>query len=470
MNALLRYLLPFLLPVIAAIPPAAAQDLGYYDPTGQDGPFPVPTAPVQINVQPSQPLLTIYSRFYGVNIHPGSAQYELANKPLLQKLKPDSIRVMTRMRLDWPPQGMVSHLLSPAPGVFDWTQLDLLLQGIVDVGAEPFLTLGFGPPHFLTQGGTELARVPPAPDLIEDYATYMSMIVQHYVNDKKLPVRLVSVDNEPENVRYPINDYIKLFKAAKTKIKAIAPNVLVGGPAIGFADWPQPDGTSLPFGESLNMLKAANTPFDFLDWHIYSTKASTVIFTVNAVRRRFSVPLIMSEVNRDWRYSGVAKEESKQNNTGWESASWLAYVYDQLQRLGVGRVYYFAWRENVLGLVDAKITTLRPNYYVFWAMTNQLSRKRVVADSSDLGVGCIATYDGGRFAALIYNRTAGEVRLKINGLPVSTVSAVEFSKSWYDTAGYALPFKLPTVATLQPEGKEIPLSAGGILLLKSGTF
>jgi hypothetical protein len=475
MQSQIPHIVRFLVVLLCAASSAwAAQNMEFYDPGAEGKPLSAPVETVGIDLNPAQPLLTIPERFYGLNVHPGSAKYELANMELLRKLKPDSIRIMTRKRVDWPPggPGKVVHDLSPRPGVFDWKELDLLVQGIVSIGAEPYLALGFGPPHWLTAKGDPDSREPPRQDAIGAYADYMAAIVRHYVKDKKTPIRIVSIDNEPENVRYPINDYIKLTNLARQKIKAVAPDIQVGGPTTGYAPWKQPDGSRISFSDSLRKMRAAGTPFDFIDWHIYAKDPDAVLTTVSAVKKLYGTdkPLMISEFNRDWRYVEADREQSRRNNTGWDSVAWLAYLYDQMQRQGVERTYYFAWREPAMGLVDGRITQVRPNYFVFWAMTNHLGRKRVSAVSTDPGVGCIATHDGGRFSALIYNRTPAAVNLGVRGLPAGQLSAIELNKEWFESTGAKLPLTLPAPRPLQAaQLGDIKLPAGGILILKSQT-
>lgn len=397
----------------------AGQEMEYYDPAAQPNKTPSPTSEVvTVTIEPNKPLLTIPKYFYGLNIHPGSAKYEFARIDLLKALKPDSIRIMTRMRSDWPPNGQgrqVTHL-SPERGVMDWRELDLIIDDIIAIGAVPYLALGFGPPHWMTNAQNPMERQPPKQEYIDEYADFMAEIVKRYVKEKKLPIDSVTVENEPENVHYAIEDYAKLFRLAKIKIQNVAPNIRVGGPTIGYAKWVQPDGSSLGFSTSLNKLKSQGANFDFIDWHIYSTSSQTVLDTVKAVRQTYGkdTPLIISELNRDWRYSGPMVAQSRENNTNQGSVAWLATLYDELQLAGVERTYYFAWRENNLGLVDAQSNMRRPNYYLFMAMTNHLGRKRVKATVSNPAIGCIATNDNGETRAILYNKTDKEIKITTN--------------------------------------------------------
>lgn len=444
---------------------ASAQAAEVYAPPHASG------AIVTITIRPTQPLMTIPPRFYGINIHPGSSEYELARPELLQTLNPDTVRIMTRTRVDWiPGVGRRDHPLSPTPGVFEWSRLDTLIERIADTGAEPYLALGAGPPHWLTNSSNPNTTLPPRPDAIDDYADHMAKIVARYASGATPLVRAVSIENEPENVRYPIEQYIQLLRLAKARIRARAPGVSIGGPTIGYTQWNQPDGLALGFYDSFARMKAAHAPVDFIDWHVYSTNPETVLNTVSAVKKAYGpdLPLVISELNRDWRYSGTGFAESKHNNTGWESVAWFAYLCDKLQRAGVDRVYYFGWRENALGLLDGELNTVRPNYYLLWALTNHLGRKRIFATASEGSVGSIATLKDGKLAMLVYNRTRQDVYIRLTGVSGKTWLKAEFSQRWFELnqdirAGLMTPHFNPLTDVI---GNSTKLPAGGFIVLK----
>lgn len=413
-----------------------SQTLSYYNPVNSSELLVAsPVNVVSIEIRKDTHILNIPAKFYGINIHPGSAKYELPSPALLKSLKPDAVRVMTRMRSDWPERGSgrIVSAVSPAPGLFNWEELDLLLHAVVSSGADPYLALGFGPPEWISGGTSPIDRKPPMPERVSDFADLMATITHRYVVEKGFPIKRVTIDNEPENVGYAIDDYIYLVNLARAKIKERVAGVEVGGPAIGYAMWKQPTSKPLHFSESVKRFQKAATPFDFFDWHIYSTSPDTVMKTVKAVRGVYgnTMPLVISELNRDWRYAGENRSASMQNNTGWESVAWLASTYDQLQVAGVDQVFYFAWREQTLGLVDGRTTTLRPNYFLFSALTNLMDRQRVVASSSHPAVGVIATNEKGLLSALVYNMSDGDAAVKVSGAALKPVFT--FSQSVYES-------------------------------------
>lgn len=474
MRSLTPYLSGFALAFSMAFSaPSWPGDLLDYNPEfGNTEQLDAPDSVVEVRIDRSKTLMTIPARFYGINIHPGSSKYEFARPELLRALKPDAVRIMTLMRADWPPDrsGRKLSPISRGPALFDWSELDLLVDNIVSVGAEPYLALGFGPPSWLSGAPAEWVRWPPPRARIPEYADFMATIVERYATQKSAPIRRVTVDNEPENVGYSIEDYMSLVRLAKLRIKERAPHVEVGGPAIGYAYWPQPARDRLSFAKATAEFAQSDTPFDFYDWHIYSVKPEPVLRTVDTVKQEYGsrIPLVLSEINRDWRYGGPARQKSQENNTGWASVAWLAYLYDHLQLAGVDQVFYFAWRENTLGLVSADSSQLRPNFYLFAALTNSLGRTRLLASSTHPAIGCIATETpAGKVTALLYNRADKAISVQAQlGAPIRSVHA--FDKDWYMSHSRVNPS--PSDPSFVGRPVDLPASGKQVFAIPRGGF
>lgn len=446
---------------------AHAQPLLSYDPDDKASAKSVPRAAtaaqsaVRVTLDKSRRLTTIGPQFYGLNVHPGTAKLELANKQILKLLKPDAIRIMTNQRADWSVEGKgrTAYELSPRSGVFDWGPLDALVDGTLEVGAVPYLTIGFGPPEWLKPEKSS-KRMPPVNSKLEDYAEFMAQIAERY--HKKVGTRplRISVENEPENVGYLLQDYADLFNKAYKKIKAVDPAIQVGGPSIGYAMWPQQDGRRLSFGQSVGLLKSRVQP-DFFDWHIYAYTSKNILKTVSVVKEAYGAkkPMVISELNRDWRYGGPAVAKSVEANTGWESVGWFADAYDKLQREGLDQLFYFAWRSNALGLVDDRLKVVRPNFFIFWALTNVMGRQRVQCDTGAPELGCIATLDKGGVRTLVYNTGDANAVITFNQLPKTEVT--RFDRAWYERNKV-----IGATLAVPPGSKEVSLAvpAGGFVV------
>ncbi|MEK6793963.1 MAG: hypothetical protein AABZ39_04250 [Spirochaetota bacterium] len=449
----------------------SAQDLVFYDPaaTANDT-VAVPDAPVALTVHAEKPLLTIPPEFYAVNQTICPAHFAFRNRELVKRLKPDVIRIFTQKLTLWSKVDgkgkREDFVLSSKKGEYNWKQIDDHVQGIVDCGAKPYVALGFGAPPWLYSSGSERLVRPPR-ERFDEYAEYMADIVRHLAVEKRFPVRYVTVDNEPENVKYPIDDYVELVHLAKAAIQKAVPGVMVGGPVTGYATWEQPDGKKLSFDSSSRYLKEKQTPFDFIDWHVYATAPSVVMRTANILRDIYGpkMELILSELNRDWRYA-TAKDQATaiSNNAGWGSVAWLIYLFDHLQRAGISQVHYFDLISNPFGLMDYWNTEARPNYFTFWACTSLLGRKRVAAESTHPSIGIIATRDDGMTTALIYNRSAADSAVTIRGMNAGSI--LRFSSDWYD-ANRSITNDMLRMPAWESAPASMSVPAGGFIVVRA---
>lgn len=455
--------------------PAAEMPAVYDADIAGDDNIATPTKPVVIDVDFDKPTVKISEHFYGINIHPVPASVAFKDQQLVMDLKPDVIRIMGSHRTHWYRDAnnksvRVDSTISPSQDKFDFTELDALIAGIQAVGAQPYLTIGFGAPKWLADntGSKRLRRV--ATDRLDEYAKYMADVIRHVNVDKKYNIQWVTIDNEPENLQYPIGDYISLVRQATAAIKAVDPSIQITGPVTGYATWKQPDGKKYSFSSSLTMLKNAGLDFDGIDWHIYATSPQLVFKTVEIVKNIYpDKPLIISELNRDWRYAGKGGELSAKRNTGWHSLAWLANCYDQLQQMGVAQVHYFCLGNNYFGLYDYHHKQVHPNYHLFHLMTTQMGRQRVATTSSAPAIGVIATLDAKKQpTVLIYNRAQESVTVQYKLPTTESVQCYTFDEKWYNANKTINDGKATLLTPKMVSGKTQTwgIPARGVVLLK----
>ena len=117
-------------------------------------------------------------------------------------------------------------------GVFDWTDVDLLVTRVFEVGAEPLITLGGYDmqPKYLPNGmATNPVTGLPYP---ESWAAYCQAWVKHF-KEIELPVRFYEIVNEPWEyfgwVNYTrLGFFMELFNAAADAMRSENPNILIG--------------------------------------------------------------------------------------------------------------------------------------------------------------------------------------------------------------------------------------------------
>ena len=449
--------------------------LEFYDVAKDGNDFVVaPSNNVTILVEPTKSLVSISPYFYGVNIHPVPASWAFRNYSLVKDLHPDVIRIMGLRRIYWLRDSddksfTLRSELSPAKGVYDFTELDAMIEKIQSIGAKTYLTLGFGAPSWLAdpEGSKHLPRV--KAEQLGEYAQLMGRVVKHVKCRFKDNVKWVTIENEPENLKYSIEDFSTLVQLAAIEIKKVAPEILIGGPVTGYATWKQPNGEKVSFANGLKRLKKKHLPFDLIDWHIYSTNPELIFKTVDIVSEVWQGKAkVISELNLDWQYSGKGGKISKKRNTGWRSVAWLAYCYDRLQLMGVGQVHYFCLGNDNFGLYDYHQTKVSPNYYLFKLMTNVMGRKRIRASSSNSAVGVIATIENGEIALLIYNRSDSSVTVKFDMDATRPVKVWDYNKAWYEANKLIVNGNVNQIVPsyIDADNSLFNISARGLILLK----
>jgi len=122
---------------------------------------------------------------------------------------------------------------STKTGNFAWSEVDLLVQRIFEVGAEPMIDLGYADSNGLTKlpagMATDVSTGLPYPD---SWAAYCKEWVKHFKQTGK-PVRFYEIINEPW-MYFGWNNYTRLgnfkavFNAAAQAMRAENPNVLLG--------------------------------------------------------------------------------------------------------------------------------------------------------------------------------------------------------------------------------------------------
>jgi len=129
---------------------------------------------------------------------------------------------------------------STKTGVFNWTDVDLLVQRIFEIGAEPLVTIGFysrtensmlGPQGMANNSATGL----PYP---ESWAVYCAEWVKHF-EKVGLPVRFYEIVNEPDLYfgfvdRTKLSHFVELWNTAARSMRVINDSILLSHCAIMF--------------------------------------------------------------------------------------------------------------------------------------------------------------------------------------------------------------------------------------------
>ena len=165
-------------------------------------------------------------------------------------------------------------------GIYNFSYIDQIYDGLLDQGVRPFVELSFTPkklasdPNALHAFWYKQNVSPP-----KDYAAWDAMIrafAQHLVDrygiDEVASWRF-EVWNEPNidfwagNPKQPT--YFELYDHTARAIKSVSPRLQIGGPATAQAAWVTP---------FLEHAHSANVPVDFVSTHVYANDRAEDVF------------------------------------------------------------------------------------------------------------------------------------------------------------------------------------------------
>jgi len=151
---------------------------------------------------------------------------------------------------------------------YDWSELDVAVQEILDAGALPYLSLSYMPPEI--SSGSEISL----PITEAAWRDLVRATIRHYSSADGMNLLNVyyEVWNEPDHFgAYTIggqNDYRILYRGAAHAANQVrnAQVFYLGGPAITHLnkDW---------LKAFLNFVKTEHLRLDFISWHVYDLKA-----------------------------------------------------------------------------------------------------------------------------------------------------------------------------------------------------
>ncbi|NMH97680.1 hypothetical protein [Pseudonocardia acidicola] len=125
----------------------------------------------------------------------------------------------------------------PAPGQYDWSSLDKRMQLIKDTGGRTVLTLCCAPDWMKggTPGQTDWSKLEVAPDPshFDDFAALAAEAVQRYPQIERVLVwnELKGFYHADQN-RWDYEGYTALYNKVYTAVKAVRPDVQIGGPYV----------------------------------------------------------------------------------------------------------------------------------------------------------------------------------------------------------------------------------------------
>lgn len=360
----------------------------------------------------------------------------------------DAMRIMTDIR---PTYIRIDHLYDyynilsfddNGNPVYDFSELDRIVDAVINIGAEPLMSLSYTPPAL----AQDTVYAPPT-----DLNAWESLVyetVNYYNIERGLNIRYWEVWNEPNLAHFwdgTIPDYLELYSATAQGLKRADPSALIGGPATlsnpsrlpGYYRFSEQNW----FTALINHANKNDLPIDFVSWHLYSTSPDSYLENIELhqswLRDLDPQPLMLMT---EWNYSG-GKSSTMDNR---RSVAYLAHTLSVLSQSDLQQAFYFEpidggddWI-NSWGLIRAD-STPKPSFYAY-KLFDRLDGVQLKAVSNHLNVGAMATQSDDDIMVLIWNNTPSteSVILDIDGLPDITASTnlygvdTTYGNSFYD--------------------------------------
>lgn len=305
------------------------------------------------------------------------------------------------------------RVLNPAPGVYDWTTLDARIQDAVDSGTTVLLVLGATPEWAATSLSDADAdwlgpgsAAPPRSML--DWTAFVREVVKRFGGR----IEAYQIWNEPADPifwRGSWETLARMTEAATAVIRwhdssatVVAAPLIMRGPA-----WQS------KAGEYVDALEVRGMPVDVMAFHGYADgppgigKAEDIgqLQEILARSAAAGLPLWETEVN-------FTQEVGAPTLPSGTKREWIARAYLDAVRLGVSRVYWYAYADIPEFLaVDVRRRSVLPAFSAVssWLADGAL-RGCTDAWQGQAGVtGCSFLDSAGRTAVALWSQQPSEV-------------------------------------------------------------
>ncbi len=308
-----------------------------------------------------------------------------------------------------------THAVEPskARGVWDFTQLDRVIDAAISYGAEPMICLSFPPKWFYGEEATfEEAKRLRKPYDIEAYAEHCAQIVRHYTQEREgPPVLWWEIGNEVELHDWSYAYYIKVYAAVAQRLREVEPRIQLGGPVTAGPN----------SGWAAELIRAVPEQVDFVSYHQYgysepfeSPDAYVMGRTANfeSSARRYQevidelsphrkLPIVITEANTSWRYH----EGTDPRIRSMFGAAWTASVLGRFVT-GGGDVFCYFTLNGGFGSIwsDNGQAAVFPAWHTLWIYRKFFTGEMVGATSDASTVEVYASTSEGQIRAILINK------------------------------------------------------------------
>lgn len=262
--------------------------------------------------------------------------------------------------------------------VYNFNQVDMIYDGLLQRGVKPFVELSFMP-RALASSPVEHAfwykQIVAPPKVEERWANLIESFARHLVERygiEEVASWWFEVWNEP-NIDFwggepKFETYCRLYSGAALALKRVSPRLRVGGPATAQAAWT---------GRFIDFCVQHNLPIDFVSTHAYANDTSQdVLGTSGPANRRTMIPLAVDKVHRE--VSNSRKPDLP--------IHWTEYNASYRNEVEVTDSPYMGpWLAETISKVHGKVTTMS-----YWTLSDVFEEQGIFKTPFYGGYGLIA--------------------------------------------------------------------------------
>lgn len=305
--------------------------------------------------------------------------------------------------------------LEPRRGEWRFDALDRYVDLARQRNVEILLPLGMSPSWASARPGEASsygAGATAEPTDLQHWRDYVTTVARRYQGR----VRHYEIWNEP-NVKSLKSFYtgsvasmVELAREAFTALKAIDPAIVVVSPAVTRRG-------GIPWLEEY--LRGGGAEYaDVIGFHFYVAPAAPeamvpLVREVQRVLRRHGVNKPLWNTESGWKIESRQASVATRNKQGLysrvtgeeEAAAFVARSYVLSWSLGVGRLYWYAWDNYLMGLVEPDARTVKPAGRAYEGVQRWLSGAEIRRCEVDQGQtwGCHITRGSGYEAWIVWN-------------------------------------------------------------------
>lgn len=363
------------------------------------------TAHIKINFSQSQGILPTYQHGFsqgGESQMPVDGYFETAMNTI-SNLSPRYIRI--DHIYDY---YHVYQLQPDGTIIYNWTEIDRIVDTIFTTGAEPLISLSYMPVELGKQG----VYGPPS-----NYETWENLVhetVYHFNIERGLNIQYWEVWNEPNLPKFwngTLDEYLKLYRATAEGALRADSSIKIGGASTASKQftWSSSQITENNWVSALvDYVEEHDLPLDFLSWHLYDKEPEN--YRSNIERHQSWVKNIDPRPAlflTEWNWQG--RTDPAHDNG--ETISYTAAVLATLIDTPLDQAYFFEPIDGALefegfwGLLRAG-STPKPIFYAF-QLLNRLNGQYFAVDSNHPQVGAIATQNNDKITIAVWNNHSG---------------------------------------------------------------